>query len=146
MAKVRVVVDTNAWISYAFFRKRQSNLVKVVQSFLARDFVCLASDHTLDELHDVMTRVGWASHSPLAHRLVFCRRVTDLCEMVSVTSTVTACRDAKDNKFLELALDGQADYLITGDTDLLSLAKNPAPEWKFRIVTPTEFLEALESP
>ena len=85
MAKVRVVVDTNAWISYAFFRKSQSSLVKVVQGFLAHDFLCLASDHTLDELHDVMTRVGWASHSPLANRLVFCRRVTDLCEVVSVS-------------------------------------------------------------
>ena len=71
MAKVRVVVDTNTWISYAFFRKRQGNLVKVVQSFLAHDFLCLASDHTLDELHDVTTRVGWDSHSPLANRLVF---------------------------------------------------------------------------
>ncbi len=146
MAKLRVVVDTNAWISYAFFRKRQSNLVKVVRSFLGSEFACLASDRTLEELHDVMARTEWASHSSLAHRLVFCQRVTDLCEVVSITSTVTACRDAKDNKFLELALDGQADYLITGDTDLLSLAKKPAPEWKFRIVTPTEFLEALESP
>jgi hypothetical protein len=34
MAEVRVVVDTNAWISYAFFRQRQSNLVKVVQGFV----------------------------------------------------------------------------------------------------------------
>ena len=140
MAKVRVVVDTNAWISYAFFRQRQSNLVKVVQSFLADDFLCLASDQTLDELHDVMTRGGWASHSPLADRLVFCRRVADLCEVVSVTSTITLCRDARDNKFLELALDGQADYLITGDADLLIFSKNPAPEWKFRIVTSAEFL------
>ena len=93
-----------------------------------------------------MTRGGWASHSPLADRLVFCRRVADLCELVSVTSRITVCRDAKDNKFLELALDGQADYLITGDADLLSLAKNPAPDWKFRIVTPTEFLEAMKRP
>lgn len=54
MAEVRVVVDTNAWISYAFFRQRQSNLVKVVQGFLAQDFLCLASDHTLGELHDVI--------------------------------------------------------------------------------------------
>lgn len=146
MSKVRVVVDTNAWISYAFFRKRQSNLVKVVQGFLAHEYQCLASNHTLGESHDVMTRVKWTPHASLANRLVFCQRVTELCEVVSVTSTVTACRDAKDNKFLELALDGQADYLITGDTDLLTLANYPAPEWKFLIVTPTEFLEALESP
>ena len=146
MAKVRVVVDTNAWISYAFFRKRQSSLVKVVQRFLAHEFLCLASAQTLGELHDVMTRAGWASHSPLADRLVFCRRVADLCEVVSVTSRVAACRDAKDDKFLELAMDGQADYLITGDTDLLSLAKNPASDWRFLIVTPTEFLELGESP
>ncbi len=65
--------------------------------------------------------------------------------MITPITTITASRDPRDDKFLELALDGQTDYLITGDTDLLSLTKKPAPEWKFRIVTPTEFLEALES-
>ena len=40
---------------------------------------------------------------------------------VAVTTSITDCRDAKDNKFLELAINGQANCIITGDRDLLVL-------------------------
>ena len=46
-----------------------------------------------------------------------------------------ACRDPKDNKFLELAVAGSAGYLISGDEDLLVLN----PFRGIRIVTPAEF-------
>jgi predicted nucleic acid-binding protein len=55
---------------------------------------------------------------------------------VEITETITDCRDAKDNKFLELAVSGKADCVVSGDSDLLVL--NP-----FRgisILTPREFL------
>lgn len=42
-------------------------------------------------------------------------------ELVEIIERVTDCRDAKDNKFLELAVNGKADYIISGDTDLLVL-------------------------
>ena len=57
-------------------------------------------------------------------------------EMVEIAETITDCRDAKDNKFLELAVSGKADCIVSGDADLLVL--NP-----FRgipILTPREFL------
>lgn len=50
---------------------------------------------------------------------------------------ITACRDPKDDKFLELAVSGRATHIISGDTDLLTL--NP-----FRgiaILPPRAFLE-----
>ena len=56
--------------------------------------------------------------------------------MVEIAETFTDCRDAKDNKFLELAVSGKADCIVSGDADLLVL--NP-----FRgipILTPREFL------
>lgn len=142
MARARIVVDTNAWISYAFFRKNQSSVVNVIQGFLADKWVCLASSQTLDELHDVMIRHGWERYSVLADRLAFVHRVMELCERTTVETTITACRDEKDNKFLELAVDGQADFLVTGDKDLLALAEHPDPAWVFRIVSPREFLDA----
>ncbi len=40
-------------------------------------------------------------------------------------SLITVCRDPDDNKFLELALDSNAEFLITGDKDLLSLKSLP---------------------
>ena len=56
---------------------------------------------------------------------------------VEVIRHVKACRDPKDDKFLELAANGEADYLITGDKDLLELA----PFEGIPVITPKEFLD-----
>jgi uncharacterized protein len=42
-------------------------------------------------------------------------------EIIEITEFITICRDRQDDKFLELAVNGKADYLITGDRDLLVL-------------------------
>jgi putative PIN family toxin of toxin-antitoxin system len=60
-------------------------------------------------------------------------------KQVPVTSIIADCRDPKDNKFLELAIDGNADYIITGDPDLLILH----PYRGISIVTPAQFLSIL---
>jgi len=59
------------------------------------------------------------------------------CEMDQITSSIHACRDSRDDKFLELAVDGKADLIITGDLDLLAL--NPFEG--IAIVTASDFLE-----
>jgi len=56
-----------------------------------------------------------------------------------VTSAVDRCRDSKDNFLLALAEDGNADYLITGDRDLLVLEKHLTT----RIVSFSNFLNVL---
>jgi putative PIN family toxin of toxin-antitoxin system len=61
-------------------------------------------------------------------------------ELIEVTEVINDCRDAKDNKFLELAASGKADCIVSGDQDLLIL--NP-----FRaipILTPGEFLYSFK--
>ena len=47
--------------------------------------------------------------------------IDEVAEFVKVASNVTECRDPKDNYLLSLAIDGKADYLLTGDKDLLEL-------------------------
>jgi predicted nucleic acid-binding protein len=56
--------------------------------------------------------------------------------LVEVKSVVTECRDSKDNFLLELAKDSKADYILTGDKDLLDIAKFG----KTKIITITAFL------
>jgi uncharacterized protein len=56
-----------------------------------------------------------------------------------VNKTINACRDPKDNKFLELAVTGNVDYIISGDKDLLDL--NPFNN--IVIITPSQFLEMI---
>src|ERR1700738_5375574 len=60
-------------------------------------------------------------------------------ELVTIIERITACRDPKDDKFLELAVNGRADMIVSGDADLLAL--NP-----FRgipIVTPAAFVQGV---
>ena len=59
-------------------------------------------------------------------------------KLVKVTSKVEVCRDPKDNFLLSLAKDGKADYLITGDKDLLDIGSFG----KTRIVLLAKFIEA----
>jgi putative PIN family toxin of toxin-antitoxin system len=58
--------------------------------------------------------------------------------LVEITEKIKECRDPKDDKFLELAVSGKADFIISGDGDLRVLN----PFRKIKIVSPREFLEA----
>ncbi|WP_339903769.1 putative toxin-antitoxin system toxin component, PIN family [uncultured Cyclobacterium sp.] len=60
-------------------------------------------------------------------------------DFVKVASKVIMCRDPKDNFLLNLAIDGKADYLVTGDKDLLILEKLK----NTRIITFRSLLEEI---
>jgi putative PIN family toxin of toxin-antitoxin system len=60
-----------------------------------------------------------------------------VAEMVEINETTAICRDPKDDKLLELAISGNAGFLVTGDKDLLVL--NPFQH--VEIITPREFLD-----
>ena len=68
-------------------------------------------------------------------------KITEIGERIQIIETIKACRDPKDDMFLELAVNGNANYIITGDDDLLSL--NPFREIK--ILTPNDFLVKVKS-
>jgi uncharacterized protein len=57
-------------------------------------------------------------------------------ELVAITERIVACRDPTDDKFLELAVNGRADMIVTGDADLLALD----PFRGIPIVTPAAFV------
>ena len=58
-------------------------------------------------------------------------------ELVAITERIAACRDPTDDKFLELAINGRADLIVSGDGDLLAL--NPFHD--IPIVTPAVFVQ-----
>ena len=70
-------------------------------------------------------------------RSEFIVQLTQQSELVEINESILACRDSKDDKFLEVAVNGKADYLITGDRDLLVLH----PFRDVQIITPSAFLE-----
>lgn len=66
-------------------------------------------------------------------------KIASRVSFINVTSSITACRDPKDNFLLSLAIDGQATHLITGDKDLLVLEKIA----QTKILTIAEYLADL---
>ena len=61
------------------------------------------------------------------------------CEIIVIDCRIRECQDPKDDKFLELAVSGQATHLISGDADLLILN----PFRGIQILTPHEFLQSV---
>ena len=96
----------------------------------------LVSIQTIAELEDVLRRPKFEKYIAEAQRLEFLAALLHIAEPTEVRDVVSECRDAKDNKFLELALSGSASHIISGDADLLVLH----PFRGIEIVTPHTFL------
>ena len=96
----------------------------------------LVSEATLEELADVLARAKFDSYITVGDRQEFLRLLDRIAVMVPVIHTIRACRDARDDKFLELAVNGEASLIITGDADLLDLD----PFQGIPIITPASYL------
>jgi putative PIN family toxin of toxin-antitoxin system len=91
------------------------------------------------ELQDLFGRSKkFDKYLSLSARTNFLNDLLESVKIIEIVETINVCRDPKDNKFLELAINGKADYIITGDQDLLVLN----PFQTIRILTPQEFLFA----
>lgn len=133
----RVVIDTNVFVSAAL---RPGSIADLAIIEAASSDTVLASRATLDELEDVLQRPKFNKTRILYLRLEFLRLYLSRFETVIVSKSVTDCRDPDDNKFLELALSGNADFIITGDDDLLNL--HP---WRgIAILSPADYLALPE--
>ncbi|MGH8208456.1 MAG: putative toxin-antitoxin system toxin component, PIN family [Steroidobacteraceae bacterium] len=134
MSRRRVVADTNVLISRLLLP--QSVASKAVRKAVGEGQL-LVSSATLDELADVLSRPKFDRYVDVEDRQEFFRLLTRIAERVVATYPVKACRDPKDDKFLEVAINGEADVIVTGDKDLLVLT----PFREIDIVTPAEYLE-----
>lgn len=114
----RIVLDTNVIISGILFN---GHTVRSVLATAADAWHLVFSDETWDELALVMQRPKFEKHMPIAARLTALAALARHIEMVTVVSMIEDCRDAKDNKFLALAVDASASMVVTGDDDLLVL-------------------------
>ncbi len=88
------------------------------------------------ELADVLARPKFDPYMTVDERREFLRLFDRIAERVPIIHVVRACRDPKDDKFLELAVNGAAQLIITGDGDLLALH----PFRGIDILTPAHYL------
>lgn len=97
----------------------------------------LVSVPVLLELAEVLNREKFDKYVTHDERMRFLVSFLKVAEIIEISETITVCRDPKDDKLLELAVSGNADFLVTGDKDLLAL--NPFRE--VDIITPREFFD-----
>jgi uncharacterized protein len=131
---MRLVVDTNVFVSAAL--KHESAPGNTLR-WVAQYGSLLKTSATEREVMLVLQRPYFAPKvAPFF--LENLRRVFAAAELVTITEHIIACRDPNDDKFLELAVNGHADVIVSGDADLLVLDT-------FRgipIVTPAAFVHA----
>jgi len=133
MTRERVVIDTNVLIS-GLLSTESTPAHAVEKAVTTAQLVA-----TLETLRELIQKL----HSPKFDRYVrrerrdaLMERVASLVEIIDVLQAIRACRDPKDDKFLEAAVNGRADVIVTGDRDLLNLT----PFRGIAIVTPAGYL------
>ena len=114
---MRVVIDTNIWISYLISK----DLIWIDDYIKSDDIKLLFSKQLLAEFLVVAKRPKlqrYFKEEKLKHLL---KLFDSFGLLISVRSKVDICRDPSDNFLLELAIDGNADFLVTGDKDLTTI-------------------------
>jgi putative PIN family toxin of toxin-antitoxin system len=114
----RVVLDTNVLISGLL--STTSTPARAVERAIS-DGQLLASTATLRELMTKLLSPKFDRYVPRERRDALLLRLAPLIEIVEVVQRVQASRDPDDDKFLEVAINGRADVVVSGDGDLLDL-------------------------
>jgi len=137
---MKAVLDTNVIISAALVVAGGPSMI--LQAAKRREFDLVTSESLLDELERVLSRrriagrLGWSGEE----RSAFLGDVRNRAIVVAPGFAVKRITvDPPDNRVLEAAVEGRADYIVTGDTDLLDLGQHEGT----KIVTPARFLAIL---
>jgi len=112
--KNRLVVDVNIWISSLLTPKFHIR----TRVFFKSDNLLVVSKALFDEFEDTVRKPHLARQIDRTNYEGLVSLLRADAELVDVHSEVSVCRDPKDNYLLALAKDGNADYLITGDSGI----------------------------
>jgi putative PIN family toxin of toxin-antitoxin system len=134
---LKIIIDTNLWVSFII-----SNKLTLLDGLLfSQKARLLFSKELIDEIASTITKPKLKKYfatNGLGEMLTIFEPFIDL---IQVKTSVSICRDPKDNFLLELAQDGKADYLLTGDKDLLSIEKFG----KTKIISISTFLQTTKN-
>jgi len=130
--QLRVVIDTNVLISFLFGGE---NMNRIVDALTAGKVQAVVTTATITELREVAARKKFTSRFSKLVADHFIGSYSDIALHVTPKNSVKISRDNKDNIFLDCAIESKADYLITGDKDLLVIGHYKG----INIVTPAAF-------
>ncbi|WP_310428893.1 putative toxin-antitoxin system toxin component, PIN family [Chamaesiphon sp. VAR_48_metabat_135_sub] len=137
LSQQRLVIDANVIVSSVL--SAQGKARQAFDLAIATGIVLMSND-TFAELSEVLLRPKFDRYSNRAKRETFLDELLGLVEFVEIVEQIDECRDPKDNKYLELAVSGKADLILTGDEDLLVLH----PFRQIPIVRIQTFLASIE--
>ena len=141
--KVKVVIDTNVWISGMLTKTgTPAQLIRHVVSYSLPVF----SQDTFTELKQRLWLPKFDRYVSMEYRKQLLHDIDTVAVWVDVPQNISAqtyCRDADDNKFIHAAIVAGADWLVTGDKDLLVLADSMRASG-IRIVSPSDAIQLPE--
>ena len=139
----KVVIDANVIISAAFGGKPLEAVVRALEAHEV-----YLSQNIERELQGVISGL---SKKLTKEQILFVQekiqQLISLSKRISISTQVILSRDAKDDHYLSLCKEAKADFLVTGNKDLLSISQEDLKEngISCRMVTPVEFLENISS-
>jgi len=136
MRSKKIILDTNLWISFLITR----NLSEIDELIQDRKIKLLFSNELIEEFLIVAKRPKFAKYFTNKDLEEILRLFDYYGKLIKVKAKISESRDRKDNFLLSLAVDGKADFLVTGDSDLLILKKIK----KTKIVTWSNFLKDIK--
>jgi len=113
----KVIIDTNLWISFLISKE----FIWLDKFIKTKKIKIICSEELLKEIFTVLTRPKFKTYITNDKISAFKLLITHFVYLVEVKSEVNDCRDKKDNFLLSLAKDSKADFILTGDKDLLIL-------------------------
>jgi putative PIN family toxin of toxin-antitoxin system len=129
----RIIIDTNLWISFLITK----DFAKIDEILFSRRGILVFSQELLDEFLEVARRPKFRRFFSTTDIEELLETIDEYADFVKVQTQIEICRDPKDNFLLSLSVDGNADYLLTGDKDLLELTKFG----ETTIITISDFLQ-----
>jgi uncharacterized protein len=115
----KIIVDSNIWISFLIGKN-----LKGLQNHIDSQFVkIITCNEQLLELSEVFMKPKIKKYFTQEQVVEFFELLDESAENVATKTRTNICRDSKDNYLIALAIDSKADFLITGDKDLLELYK-----------------------
>lgn len=133
---IKVIFDTNIWISFLIGKR----LAKIKQYISDGSITIVTTQQLLTEIKTVTSREKLKKYFPKENVRELIQLLETIAEKVEIRPTHSINRDPKDNFLLDLIDFSKADYLVTGDKDLLE--HNPFKT--AQILTPTEFEKQLQ--
>lgn len=113
----KIIIDTNIWISFLIGKSLQG-----LQNYIDSQFISIVTcNEQIQELQEVFKKPKIRKYFSTEQIEEFFWLFDESSENITLKTKSDLCRDLKDNYLVSLAIDSKADFLITGDFDLLEL-------------------------